>query len=124
MILTKESILSASDKKIEKLPVPEWGGEIFIKVMSGSERDRFEAWSIKQKGKSIVPDMDNIRSKLCVLTICDEAGERLFNDNDVIELGKKSGAALSRVMDAAQRINLISNEDIDELVGESESVQS
>ena len=43
MLLTKDAILQAQDSKLEKLEVPEWGGHVFIKSMSGTERDNFEA---------------------------------------------------------------------------------
>lgn len=110
-MLTKEQILSADDLKREKVSVPEWGGHVWIRVMSGAERDGFEQ-GIVQGNRT---NLTNIRAKLAALTVCDENGLRLFTDVDVIALGKKSAAALDRIFAAAQRLNGISGKDVEEL---------
>ena len=42
-ILSKEAILAADDLPREKVNVPEWGGEVLVRTMSGTDRDAFEA---------------------------------------------------------------------------------
>ena len=37
--LTKDQILAADDLGVLKLTVPEWGGDVYIRVMSVGERD-------------------------------------------------------------------------------------
>jgi hypothetical protein len=43
MTLTRDSILNAKDLKKELVKVPEWGGEVYVRCMTGSERDAFES---------------------------------------------------------------------------------
>jgi len=120
MALTKDQILKAKDVKFVDVDVPEWGGVVFIKTLTGTERDAFEE-SIIRDGKA---NLTNIRAKLCVRTIVNEKGERLFADNDIAVLGAKSAKALDRIFAAAQKLNGITAEDIEELEKNSEAGQS
>jgi hypothetical protein len=66
-------------------------------------------------GKKNKPNLDNVRARFAVLTICDADGVRLFTDSDAKQLGEKSAAALDRVFAVAQRLNGFSSSDVDEL---------
>ena len=116
--LKRDDILAVKDIQVELVPVPEWGGEVYIKGMSGIERDAFEASVIEQKGNKQKINMANVRAKLAAQTLCDEDGNRLFNDADIKELGKKSASALQRVFEVAQRLSGIGDADVQELAGE------
>jgi len=117
-LLNKSQILEVQDIEIEQVDVPEWAGHVFVKGMTGLERDTFEASIVQQRGKDARVNMVNIRAKLAAQTICDEDGVRLFTDKDVHELGKKSANALQRVFDVAQRLSGITGDDIEELAEE------
>jgi len=119
-LLNKQAILDVQDIDIEKVEVPEWDGYVFVKGMTGMERDTFEASIVQQRGKDARVNMVNIRAKLAAQTICDEEGVRLFTDKDVHALGKKSANALQRVFDVAQRLSGITGDDVDELAAELE----
>lgn len=99
-ILTKDSIISSNDLPRERVSVPEWGGDVFIRTMSGADRDAFEA-SLSDENRR----MKNIRARLVALTLCDETGIRLFSDEDVDQLGAKSASVLDRLFSISQRIN-------------------
>lgn len=116
MSLSKDEILSASDIKIEKVAVPEWGGEVYVKGMTGAERDKFEASILELRGNTQKLNMVNVRAKLACYTICDESGERLFKEEEIAELAKKSAQALQRIFDVAQKLSGIGAEDVDSLL--------
>lgn len=106
MILSKEQILEASDLKAQPVEVPEWGGTVLVRSMTGADRDAFEASMVTvHPDGSRTPEMRNLRAKLVALTLVDEAGNRLFDVADIPRLAAKSAAALERVFEAAQRIN-------------------
>ncbi len=119
-LLTKQEILNIQDIEIEQVDVIEWGGHVFVKGMSGLERDTFEASIVQQRGKDAKVNMVNIRAKLAAQTICDEEGVRMFTEKDVHALGKKSANALQRVFDVAQKLSGITGDDVDELAAELE----
>lgn len=116
-VLSRDAIKKASDWKIEKVEVPEWGGEVCIKTLSGTERDLFEDGYAEQK-------MKNFRSRFLVLTLCDEAGERLYEDNEAEELGSKSSVVINRLFEKAWGLNAFRSEDIDALGNGSPSAPS
>ena len=119
-ILDRDSILGADDRKIETVTIPEWGGDVHIRTMSGAERDAFEASLFvgKGKGENREANMRNLRARLASLTIVDDKGDRIFSNSDVKELGAKSAAALDRIFTAAQRLNGLTDSDVTDLAGE------
>ena len=114
-LLNRESILQADDLPKELVDVPEWGGAVYVRSLTGAERDRFESSMIKQRGKNQQMNLDNIRAKLAVLTVCDEEGKRIFSSADIDELSKKSAAALDRIFAVARRLSGLGEDDVKEL---------
>lgn len=114
-VLTKDEILAADDIQRQWVDVPEWGGGVYVYVMSGVERDSFEESNWEMRGKSNVLNLQNLRARLCAVCIRDEKGKRLFASKEIKALGKKSGVALSRVFKVAQEINGMTPEDIEEM---------
>jgi hypothetical protein len=120
-LLTRKAILQADDLPREKIDVLEWGGFVFVRALTGAERDAYEAACLQKSGKSYEANLANVRAKLCALAICDENGVRLFDDADVETLGTKSAAALDRVFAVARRLSKIGPEDMEELAKNSTS---
>src|SRR4051812_3473909 len=104
----KDLIIGAADRPTELVPVPEWGTDVYVRVMSGEERDAWERGAFDDgKGSG------GVRAKLLVRALCDEAGQRVFADDDAPALSQKSGVVLSRLYDAASRVNGIGKKDVD-----------
>lgn len=118
--LSRDDILGAKDIVIEEVEVPGWGGSVYVKGMTGFERDRFESAILQQRGKSQGVNMINIRAKLVAASVCEEDGKLLFSQKDITELGKKSAASLQIVFDLASRLSGITEEDVEELSEELE----
>jgi len=116
-VLSKDAIKQATDFKVEKVSVPEWGGDVYLKTLSGTERDAFEEGYAEQK-------MKNFRARFLVLTLCDESGERMFSDDEAADLGGKSAVVLNRLFDVAWALNAFRTEDVDALGNDSASDQS
>lgn len=112
-VLNRDDILNASDIRKEK--VKAWGGEVWVRGMTGAERDKFESSVIQFKGSSQSLNLSNVRAKLCALTICDEEGKRLFTEADVQLLSEKSAVELSKIFIVAQRLSGITDADVEEL---------
>ncbi len=106
--LTKELILAADDLPRERVNVAQWGGDVFVRTMTGTDRDAFEASLIGSDSR-----LENVRARLVALTLCDESGTRLFDDGEIAALGRKSARALDRVFSVAQRLNGIGTAEVD-----------
>ncbi len=106
--LTRDAILGAQDLPVLTVSVPEWGGEVFIRTMTGGERDQFEA-SWRQNRT------DDIRARLAVATLCDEDGHLLFTAADVPGISAKSSKALDRIFAASTAHSGLTDKDVEEL---------
>jgi len=113
--LGRDSILNAPDLTTEDVEVPEWGGWVRVRALSGKERDIFEASVTGTHKKNKRMNLDNVRARLVQMTIVGEDGQPLFKRSDIEALGKKSAAALDRVFEVATRLSGISEADVDEL---------
>lgn len=107
-MLTREQILGAADFKVEEVPVPEWGGSVFVRTLSAGERDRWELYLLEGK-------REDVRATLAARAACDAEGKLLFEPADIKALSAKSAAALSRIFDAAIKLNKVSKDDVEEL---------
>lgn len=119
----RDDILGLDDAKIIPLEVPEWSRTVHLRVLSGAERDRFES-SCAADPKTGRKQVLNLRARFAVMVLCDEKGQRIFTDADAEALGKKSSSALSRIMEAAGKLNRFLEADVQELEGKSAGDQS
>ena len=123
-VLGRDAILAAQDIQQEVLPVPEWGGDVIVRALSGTQRDAFEAGVVEQRGKDTKMNLVNIRARLVALSVVGEDGKPLFSEKDIPALGKKSARALQRVWDKARELSGLSDDDVEELAKNSEDGQS
>ena len=117
MLLNRDLILSADDSKREKVAVPEWGGDLYVATMSGAARDAWEQSLVIRKNGKTEPNLENMRARLVVACLVDEAGNRIFKDEDAAALGKKSSKVLERLAKVAQKLNGIGDTELEELEG-------
>lgn len=112
----REKILAADDLKFEDVPIPEWDATVRVRALTSGERDRWEALTYldKKGGASSAPE--DIRAKLIAFSCVDpETNERLFTENDIAALTKKSGVAMNRLWAVASHISRILSSDVEEL---------
>jgi hypothetical protein len=117
MALDRKSILAADDVRKEKVAVPEWKGDVFLRVLTGTDRDRFEESYADQKMKAF-------RISFLLLALCDEDGERLFSDDESDILGKKSSVVINRLFEAGWKLNAFTQEAVDALGEDSVTAPS
>src|SRR5215472_16588203 len=114
MPLSKDAILAKDDLPVEELFVPEWNDTVRVRALSGRDRDELEMSMLVERDGEMVRDAANGRAKIAVRALVDESGNRIFANGDANELGKKSGAALDRIMDVAARLSKLGEEQIKE----------
>ncbi|MCL6471077.1 MAG: hypothetical protein I4O48_22550 [Ralstonia sp.] len=106
MALTKDQIISAADLPNKTVSVPEWGGDVIVRTMTGAARDAYEASMVVLKDGQRVADLTNMRAKLVAATLVDDAGQLLFAGAEEVEaLAKKSASVLERLFRVAQDLN-------------------
>jgi len=120
MVLGREAIFAAEDLRDETIDVPEWGGKVRVRALTGAERDQYEQSITTNRGGTVTMNLANARAKLVALTVIDDDGQRLFSDTDAAELGNKSAVALNRVFESAQRLSGLTGEDVEALTKDLE----
>jgi hypothetical protein len=113
--LSREAILEADDKKYVTVACPEWGGDVRLGSISGSQRDAYESSVVQQNGSDRKVNLRNARAKLVVLTAVDEDGRALFTQDDLSALGRKNAAPLDRLFDAARKLIGMGDNDVEKL---------
>ena len=107
--LSAADILSHNDIIISRVDVPEWGGFVHVRAMSGTQRERYLESIREVKGKGKNQDVKILlvesSAKLAQQTICDKDGNLLFTGSQIKQLGEKSSKALQRVVDASAKLN-------------------
>ena len=115
--LDRTTILAFPDLATEEVEVPEWGGSVTLRLWSGTQRDAFESEQAKDQNT-------NLRARIVARSAIDEAGNLLFTTADVEALGRKSGAALDRLVEAIYRINKYTAKDREEIAKNSDPAPS
>lgn len=96
----REQFLQSGDLRRDTVDCPEWGGVVTVRELTGPQRDQHQINQFRfdaETGKpSLSPKLDNALLA-CWAVIDPETGERIFSDDDLPELRKKSGRVLDRI---------------------------
>ncbi len=104
MALNKSQIRSANDKRFTEVEVPEWGGSVRLGSFSAQIREELEmAMLARRNGDSM--DVRGYRVQVVLAAAVDDAGSRLFTEDDATWLSDKDGVVLDRLADAALEHN-------------------
>lgn len=118
-LLTREDILGAQDIVTERIPVPEWGGDVIVRSLTARQ---IEILQDRIKGKGL----RGATALLASAAIVDENGKPVFNSriqSEVDALGRKSMAGLQRVMNAILKMNALDPEEVEALAKNSANGQ-
>jgi hypothetical protein len=122
--LNKQAILQVQDVVIEKVPVPEWGGDVCVRSITAAERGLIEAAAAQfSKSKGNNDFAKSFTVTFAAKAMCDEKGERIFRDDEVALLAAKNASAISRIAEVAQRLSGFSKKEMEELEKNSETAQ-
>lgn len=123
MVLTREQIEAADDLPFDDVPIPEWGGDVRLKMLNGEQRETIEIrmnkcqkGSIEEQSKS----WKDLKPLILSFAIVDENGKRQFEPKDVSVLGKKNGDVLDRLYNHVIKQNAFSKEEADALAKNSD----
>jgi hypothetical protein len=95
--------------EVEELKIEQWGGRVYMRALSGSDRAKLQA---KIKTKNVKNSEGNLDVMVWIIIyiICDSKGKRIFKDDKkVIEnLKGLSGAILENIANEAMKYNGLS----------------
>ena len=111
MTLSREQIL-ALVPPTEVVEVP-GHGTVRIRGLTAAERDAYEQTLVEvgPDGRATVKAAQrNVRASLVVRCLVDDAGERMFADEDTEALGEIDGSVIDKLWDVARRLSGMSTE--------------
>ena len=102
MTLSANDILNVKDTSTIEVEVSEWGGSVCVRELSVGDMELYRSYAIKNADTA----QPNLIAYLAHLVLCDEHGNRLFDDlESVHELAKKSQSAMNKVIEKANELN-------------------
>ena len=119
--LGREDLLKrAGDLPIEDVEVPGWG-TVRVRGLSAAARDRYEASVVimrRGRGGRMEEgrDFDNVRAKLVVMCLVDDAGDLLFKENEYDVLGQLPAGVVDQLWEVACKLSGMGEDDVAELV--------
>lgn len=113
--LSAADIKAATNLPTEDVSVPELGGMVTVRGLSAADRDEFERQMWVQRGKNREFNLKNVRARLVALSLVDDAGARLFTDDDVDALGLVRADVMDRLFSTAQRLSGLRDKDVEDL---------
>jgi hypothetical protein len=106
MSLTREQILAArSKRKPVTVPVPEWGGDVLIRVLSAGDQATLASNGHPQGEMPV---------RILLATLVNEQGKALFGEEDVPALMEEEFPIILRVFAEAARLNGLSTKELEE----------
>ncbi len=110
----RETLAALSERKIVRLEEPGWPGPIFIREMTGRERDAYEAWLIKPDGSV---NQDDYRARSALAVMCDEDGQRLSVESDLELVASIGTSALDVIVTRGRKLSWLGAEGIEAAKG-------
>lgn len=123
MALSREAILARAKPGVEEIgPVPGWDDTVFIRHITVGERNTWAALQYDAlKGDTLdFGRMVESRVHLVAASLCDEKGESLFSLDEVRGLDPN---AVDYIAGAAERLNGLTEEAMEEVKGNSNAPQ-
>lgn len=119
MATTRENMLRGKEAlTIESVPTPEWGGETYVRMLSGDEVEDAMA-IVNATGSNGKLSERDAMAGMCALCVCDKDGSRLLTADDVPMLLAGPLAPIWKCAQVALRINGLSDDAVTELAGNS-----
>lgn len=89
------------------LDVPEWGGAVKVRSMTGLERDRYELAMQLEKEKGLASAF-SLRGFVATSCCLDEDGSQLFRPEDQDAVSGLNAGALDRILEAVLSLSRMS----------------
>lgn len=115
--ISREQFLSQKALRTRDIEIPEWGGLVRVKALSGAERDLIEQKQFDQKGKSPRVNVAGFRARLVVFGVVDPDGKRIFTEADIPAINEMDGGVIDRIATAVSELSGYTPAEVERLEG-------
>lgn len=114
-VMSLADVLGAQDVTFETVRVPEWGGSVRVRSLTGAERDKIV--------RADKPDGPAFYARVIAASLVDDEGENIGLDAGVPrQLAAKNAGALLRVWRVCQRLSGMGDNAVEEASEELKTV--
>lgn len=103
MSLTRDQILSANDRKVIAVDIPEWGGQVYVRSLNAREALKHDA-ELKALSEQQAETEAVLAAQLATY-LCDENGSLMFTKEQASGLLDRNPVALKRIVKAGMVAN-------------------
>ena len=104
-MLTKADIFEAKDYNLTKVDIPEWNGVVYVRGLTGEERDAYEKSFLDYGKDDSEVSLADLKIRLIIYGVTDEKGNNLFDMEDAEILNKKNGEILNKLFNAVRDVS-------------------
>jgi hypothetical protein len=125
----RDQIINASDCQRQAVEVTEWttpeqkaAGQVctvYVRNITAAELDSWQCETYVANGGNVEVNRENIRCRLLIRSLVDEAGQRIFADNEAHLLGAKNTKVVERLYKVAEKLNAVTSAEVEELAKNS-----
>jgi hypothetical protein len=90
-ITSANEILAKDDFTYEEIDVPEWGGTLRLRSLSGAQRTIITARAQKNRATG-----DGLYEQLIIMSAVDEDGKLIFDEKQHLEMMKSRNSAVTK----------------------------
>lgn len=126
-LLSQEQLLAALDRPdiaTEDVHVPELGGTVRVREMTGSLRNRLEATYAALRSGKDSKSLDAVTAQLLATCVVDEQGRQLLTVSDAKRMLAARPKVAFRLRDAILDISATGEDDVEALAEVFDSAQS
>lgn len=109
-MLTRDAILKKGKRRTTCFTVKAWGEDVTVRCVSAGELDHIESL-IGAFNRDPMSVTSLMRATVCAYGLSDEAGNRIFSDDDIMALDKLPADGLTEVFNKVVDFNLHSRPD-------------
>jgi hypothetical protein len=95
-----------TDRKPQPLDVPEWGDDVYIRVLTANDQTALAA----------TVEKDEMPVRIILHCLVDATGQRIFSDDDAQVLGEFPFPEIMTVFAKVAKLNGLSSEELEEAV--------
>jgi hypothetical protein len=125
-VLDREALLSAREGVYETVDIPELGGDVRIRRITGGERDKWDKRiSDPNTGRVIPGKYLSARAYLLAVSVVDEDGESALTEDEAKKFMEiQDVVGIDKLFDACMKHSALTKEAQTELAGNSEGIPS
>ena len=124
IVVSRDAFLTTAPavKRVD-VPVPEFGEGCVIPVWQWTARERSD-FELSNKSEGPGANIRSVRERLIVSVCRNDDGTRMFSAADVVKLASHPCDIVERIVEAAKKLNTVTDSDIEDIAKNSEATDA